>query len=304
MNRCLLACALFGSTVRGFAGESVPEDKVLSAPAKTVTVSYEFEADYSYVGGARTRLGDDRTGDISEQSNAARLVIAPRWGDGPIFRLGVDYQRYSFGLPENAPVPNTLQSLGAIVGIDFSLLDAWLVRIEAQPGVYSDFDDLSRGDWNVPFIAGASYIASADLQWIIGIGVDFNRRYPVIPAVGVRWHFSDQWTLNAVLPRPRLEYALNKELTAYVGAEIKDATYRVGEHSQSVRDLKRLNNAVVEYNEIRVGAGLAWKASSNFSFAIEGGYMPYREFNFHRADENFKTESGAAYGQVSLSASF
>jgi len=286
------------------AGEA-PASAPLSEPAATkLQISYEVEADYSYVGPVRTEIGGHHTGNLTEQSGSFRLIMAPRWGEGPIFRFGIAAQRFSFGLPDNAPLPNTLQSTSLVLGIDLQLFDSWLVRVEAEPGFYSDFHDIGRGDFNVPFIIGGSYIAGASLQWIIGLGVDVNRRYPVIPAVGLRWNFMDKWTLDAVLPTPRLEYEAKKGLTFYAGGDLKTGTYRVSENFGDAHGRRALNDAIVEYDEIRVGGGISWKAMPGVTLEAEAGYLPYREFNYHRAEQGYKSKNGGAYGQVGLSAKF
>ena len=41
-----------------------------------------------------------------------------------------------------------------------------------------------------------------------------------------------------------------------------------------------------------------------FTFEMEAGYLPYRQFDFERAHLHFGNESGAAYGQMSLNAHF
>src|SRR4051794_688021 len=73
--------------------------------AKKLEISYEVEADYSYVGAARTESGGHHTGNVTEQSGSLRVIMAPRWGEGPIFRFGFAVQRFSFGLPGKAPLP-------------------------------------------------------------------------------------------------------------------------------------------------------------------------------------------------------
>ena len=132
----------------------------------------EADADASYVGGARTNFGRGRNGDVSEQdTQRAFRRLTPQWGDGPIYRFGL-------GLPAITPsafpgpprCPNTLQSFNAIVGADFALFNSWVVRLEAEPGIYSDFHHVTSGDFNVPFEIGGSYIASAEVQWVRGPG--------------------------------------------------------------------------------------------------------------------------------------
>ena len=301
MKSLFFALALMAFPACTFAQDDLSAD---TESASKLHVSYEAEADYSYVGDARTRLGDGRTGPVSEQSDFAHFVVTPQWGDGPLYRFGLEWQRYSFGLPRLARLPNTLQSINAVIGADLQLFQSWLVRAEAQPGVYSDFHDVGSGDFNVPFLIGGSYIASADLQWVLGVSVDVNREWPVIPAVGVRWGFHDHWVLNLVLPSPRLEFAYSKTLTLFAGGDFKGATYRVDENFGTSHGKPALNDAIVEYDEVRVGGGAVWKASHDLTLEAEGGYMPFREFNFHRAETRFRTENGAPYGQLSLHGKF
>lgn len=362
--RAYLAAALIlCPLLRLHAGDAAPADaKQVSTPDVTdstpepskLKMSYEFDGDTSYVGDARTDFGAGSRGDLSEERTRGHFVVAPQCDDGPIYRFGLGYQRYSFGLSKAAPLPNTLQSESLVVGMDFELFNSWLVRVEADPGLYGDGHSFGFRDFNVPFLIGGSYIASADLQWVVGIDVDVDRQIPVIPAVGVRWTIADNWTLNAVLPTPRLEYQWSKSLTLYIGGDVDDGTYRmsrtfgagygntnprVRESEVTVTEVKgyafqpgggglnptrpiygttkkkvyttvpnraadNLDGAVVEYDEVRVGAGFSWKAIKGVTVEIEGGYLPYREFDFHRANTNFNNTEGAPYGQMSVNAQF
>ncbi len=294
--RLLLATTAFGAIASARAQNA--DDSISHKPK----LSYEADLNYSYVGDAKTKLNERQEGNVSEQSSLVHFVVSPQWGEGPLYRFGLELQRFSFGLPRLAPFPNTLQAVNAVVGVDLQLFDSWLVRVEAAPGFYGGSSDLRSSDFNVPFIIGGSYIAGANLQWILGLSIDVNREYPVIPAIGVRWSFLDRWVLDAVLPTPRLEFEWSKSLTLFTGADIKDGTFRVS--GDLGTNQPRLNNAIVEYAEIRVGGGLSWKLASGVIVEVDGGYMPYREFDFHRAGKRFETQQGAAYGQVSLDAKF
>ena len=300
---CLPLPALLAGGALAFAEAPVPVPEVEKAPS-TFKMGYELECEYSYVGPAKTETGRNSTGNVTEQNGYFRLLLTPQWGQGPIFRFGISAQRYPLGCRPTRRSPNTLQSTSIVLGLDFQLGESWIGRVEVEPGLYGDFHDPDTGDFNAPFIMGVSYIASASLQWVAGVSVDVYRRYPVIPAVGVRWSVGSGWTINAVLPAPRLEYSWSKPLTLYAGAEFKDIAYRVADNFGRKHDRPDLNAAIMEYDEVRIGAGLSWKAASTISLEAEGGYMPYREFNFHRAEFGMRTKSGAPYGQLSLSAKF
>src|ERR1041384_2150105 len=117
-------------------------------------------------------------------------------------RLGAQWERYSFGFSETGQqLPNTLQAVNGIVGLDTKFGDSILVRLEAQPGLYgTTFDHLGSDQFNIPFILGGTYIYSPDLQFVMGISANFQQRYPVLPGGGFRWKMAPKWVLNAVLP--------------------------------------------------------------------------------------------------------
>jgi hypothetical protein len=126
----------------------------------------------------------------------------------------------------------------------------------------------------------------------------------VLPGGGIRWKFAPQWVLNAVLPTPRLEYELSRNTTLFVGADIKANTFRVDDHFGDSHEDTALNNAWLSYEEVRTGAGLEWKINSSLTLTIEGGYAPYRQFDFHRTEVRYHNESGAPYGTIMFHGEF
>jgi hypothetical protein len=276
----------------------------VNAAKKKSSTSYEISGDVSYVGDAKMRIGDVQLGDVNEQCSSLQAVQSSEISNGNLLRLGAGWQRFSFGLPDAAPLPNTLQSAYAVLGADIEIADSWLLRVETYPGVYSDFTDISGDDVNSPFIIGATYLASEDLQWIMGVSINARRDIPIIPGAGVRWKFANQWTLDFILPRPRIEYEYNDNLTLYAGGEIKSDTYTVSENFGSSHGRPPLNNAEVDYTEGRIGAGLSWKLNKAISVDLDAGAMVYRDFDFHEANQSMHEDSIAPYGQVAIKAGF
>ncbi len=310
---CFMAAPLFAGTVSDYAAVDDSDTSVSSA-----SFPFEFEAEYAYIGDSTVSRGFRHVRDFDENYFLLRFVYTPRIKFG-ILRLGASWERFEFDLPDSSrlrripssggfivgppQIPETLQSVSAIVGLDTQFSDSILVRFEAQPGLYGT-GDLDRGDFNIPFVLGGTYILSPDLQFVLGVSVDFERKYPVFPGGGIRWRFASQWVLNAVLPTPRLEFEATRNLTLYAGADLKGSTFRVGDHFGDARADARLNHAVLTYTEIRTGAGVEWKLSPQVKLSIEGGYLPYREVDYHRADIRYHHDSGAPYGSVALRAAF
>ena len=263
----------------------------------------EFNLHAAYIGEGDVERGSRQVNNFDELNFVARLLILPRTKIG-ILRLGAEYDLYDFDIPEGAQVPDRLQSAVLIVGLDTKFSDSLLVRLEAKPG-YFFADDLEGEDFNVPFVLGGTYLYSSTLQFVFGVGVDFEGEYPVLPGGGVRWKFAPQWVLNATLPTPRLEYEMNRNLTIYAGADLRSKNFRVdNDFVGDASEPGNLNNAILNYTEIRTGGGLTWKLGGGCKLSVEGGYVPRREFDYHRADIRYKSEGGAPYGSISLNAVF
>jgi hypothetical protein len=293
---CVASSILFAASI--LAEEGNPEG------LRDWFLSGEYVAEETYVGSGDVRRNSRKSvRDFDEHDSILHLVFTPRIEPG-VLRLGAEWERFSFGIPDDAPLPDTLQAVNLVIGLDTQLSDSILIRVEAQPGVYNTgFDDLSD-DFNAPFVAGGTYIFSPNLQLVLGVSVDIERKYPVIPAAGIRWKMAPQWVLNAVLPTPRLEFEMNSGLTLYAGGNLKQTNYRVDDRFGDNARIPRLNHAVLTYSEVRTGAGFDWKISPVVTLTGEVGYQPYREFDFYRAHVRYHQDGGAPYGMISLHGAF
>jgi hypothetical protein len=280
-----------------------------SAAAPEATPQFRFSAEYNveetYIGDSDVARGRHEVNNFDESDTVVSFVVTPRVAIG-ILRLGASYERYSFGFDESGwPLPNTMQAANLVVGLDTQFSDSILVRFEAQPGIYgAGMDDLDWDDANIPFIVGGTYIYSPNLQFVLGVGVDVNRKYPVVPGGGIRWRMSSDWVLNAVLPTPRLEFSVNPQFTLYGGAVVKSQTFRMSDDLGTAGGQPELDQAVLNYSEIRTGIGFDWKITPAITLSAEGGYVPWREFDFHRTDIRYHHEQGAPYGTIALHGAF
>ncbi len=282
-----LACFFFLALKETFAADLWPAE-------------YSFEE--TYIGEADVARGPHRVNNFDESDTLLRFVFTPRVSLG-VLRLGFEYEQFSFGF-DNGPIPNTLQSVAAVVGIDTQLSDSILVRVEMMPGVYSQAFKPGTTVFNMPFVVGGTYIYSPEFQIVAGISVDVERKYPVLPGGGIRWRFEPQWVLDAVLPTPRLEYEWSKNLTLYAGGTLKETNFRVSDDFGKSVGIPKLNHAVLTYSEVRAGFGLDWKLTSWLTLNAEAGYQPYRNFDFYRANIRYHQESGAPYGMIALHGAF
>jgi len=278
----------------------------IAAPALAadpMSISEELDAMYSYVGNASTHGAGLKGGEVDEHYSDLKYVVSPQVNNNLLLRFGAEWQRFSFDVPDNAAVPRLLQQVSGVLGFDYQVADEWLMRVEWEPGIYGDFENINARDFDAPLVVGGLYLASPDLQWFFGIRADPRCEYPVLPVAGVRWKFSDRWTLNLMLPSPRLEYEVNERLTAYTGGGIEAGTFATGETFGSDHGEPKLNGAIVDYFELRLDAGVSWKLDPQVSVEAEAGYMPYRWFDFFDPNINYRSYN-APYGQIACHARF
>ncbi|HUB67643.1 MAG TPA: DUF6268 family outer membrane beta-barrel protein, partial [Candidatus Methylacidiphilales bacterium] len=322
----LFTAVLYFSIAPGARADGPPPATAVNPPpasdsdaSSNIPISQEFTAETSYTGNSETKQGSAKIGGVGNINSDFDYVVSPQISDGILLRFGFDTERNSFSLPAQAPLPNTLQSVNAIIGADFALNDKILLRAELHPGIFSDFESITGNDFDMPVQIGGTYLWNSDFQIIFGLEIDLKSNYPVIGLPGFRWQFADKWVLSAIPPKPQLQYEVDKSLTLYTGAEILDGTYHLNDafgdnhgHGPTSGN-SDLNGNIVDFTEFRAGAGLTWKFTPNMSLDVSGGYMPYRSFDIHGDNISFSPHStefhnsigdGAPYAEIGISGSF
>src|SRR5882724_2187813 len=127
--------------------------------ASSMSVSEELDTEYSYTGAVNTRGGGVNVGPVNENSADLEYVVSPQNNKDLLLRVGFEWQRFTFGVPDHAPLPSVLQQASLVLGFDYQVADEWLLRVEAEPGIYSDFRDIAWRDVDMPVVMGAVYLA-------------------------------------------------------------------------------------------------------------------------------------------------
>ncbi|MBM3847503.1 MAG: hypothetical protein FJ405_14625 [Verrucomicrobia bacterium] len=200
-------------------------------------------------------------------------------GGGPVeWTVGPGFQRFSFSRPDGAPIPSALHAYHAILGAQWRFSEAWTGRIELQPGVYSDMEDINSGDLNVPALAGLIWRVRDNLLAVAQLSIDARRDTPAIGGIGMRWGFAPDLTLSLMVPRPQIEFRPDEKSMFFAGASLQGRTFRVAEDFGTRIGRPELNDQDVEYREIRLGAGWRRQLVEGLSFQVEGGWSVDRRF--------------------------
>jgi hypothetical protein len=264
--------------------------RYVRAASSAIGFEHDLDLDWVYAGNAATHGSGARFDSGAEQSSYLRYVFSPQITRRLLLHFGAEWQRFSFGAPDSAPVPGALDGVSLVIGSDWQFTDRWLLRGEVRPGVYSDFHDVNWRDLDAPILLSAVYLVDPDLQWVLSLRLDPRSNYPAIPALGVRWKFADAWTLDAVLPRPRLEYDLHTRFKAYLGADFDAGAFRMGNQFGDDQGRPALNRAILDYFAVRVGPGFSWRIRPNLAVETDAGCMVYRRFDFADQDVVFHSD--------------
>src|SRR5207248_6804431 len=109
----------------------------IDSTASLFPLAGEYTAEETDVGEGDVTRGRNRSvRDFDEQDSLLHLVFTPRIKLG-VLRLGAEWERFSFGFPSGAPLPDTLQSINLVLGLDTQFSDSILVRFEGRPGIYN-----------------------------------------------------------------------------------------------------------------------------------------------------------------------
>ena len=102
---------------RVYAGDgktvfSSQEPTIESPPQFRFSAEYNIEE--TYIGDSDVARGRHEVRDFDESNTVVSFILTPRIGIG-VLRLGAAYERYSFGLDDGWPLPNTLQAVNLVI---------------------------------------------------------------------------------------------------------------------------------------------------------------------------------------------
>ncbi|MGH8093314.1 MAG: hypothetical protein ACREIF_07575 [Chthoniobacterales bacterium] len=269
-----------------------PASSAVSLDLFTIESAYVFESDLNH-GGSFGRQGEIE----NEFEYGHRIQLTGNY----YLRLGVAYERFDFG-STRAPVPNHLQSIAGVFGLDYMHGADVGAFLQVRPGFYFQ-NEIGISSFDAPITAGRIFVLKEDKLYILGGAyVAFLRGgFPVLPLAGVIWIPNDHVRLMAVVPEPKLIYSPTTKLDLWVGGELTGGSYRT-DHNDSIRPTKLIGTQV-DFTEYRAGVGLSYDLSKSCSLDLGAGYSLQRYFDFTRAGENYRTDP-SPYVRLQLSAKF
>jgi hypothetical protein len=312
----MLGLSVLISAVTGAQAQDAAGKEIISDSAKNpVTVPLEqpkrsdllsLGLDYSWLGKAGFTDHNFSTGHLGEQTVLGNLKFRIPVTDALSFSIGASYEGFFFDLPKSIakpalPLRSQLETVGVNLGVNYRFSDKLTVFGEVAPFIASDFVDLSSDDLGIGGSVGLRYAPYGDdrLFFLLGASVRSNSAYPVAPVAGIHWVPNDLFTFNIVFPHPEIDLHLTQRITLFANSELLGGTFRVGKNVGTNIGETRYNNALLDYQEVRVGGGVRVQVLKNLTFDAEGGETVYRNFDYFRFGQQTQPQN-APYVETSL----
>lgn len=222
--------------------------------------------------------------------------------DGNFYvHVGFAYDRYDFGSTA-APVPNHLQAIAGVIGVDYMKGKDLGAFFQVRPGFYTQ-NDLGIASFDAPILLGRIFVLQPDRLYLLGGAyASFLRGgFPVLPLLGVIWIPNDHWRLMGVLPDPKLIYSPTKDLDFYLGASLVGGSFRT-DRNDDIQPSK-LNGTQVDFSDYRAGIGMTYSINQQVALDLAAGLSIQRQFDFSRAGETYRTDP-SPYVRIALRAAF
>jgi hypothetical protein len=286
-NIRLFFISLFlSAAASAFAGTATFEAQPSPTPAdENHRDLFDYELDYTGTSSFFDDHGKFGNGNslYNDFSYAHRFLITGKW----YFRAGVEYERFDFDGTNNG-LPDHLQTVHALLALEYVVHDHAGAGIEIQPGPY--FESNVTGDSiDVPWKVWVTFPLKKDKIFaVIGAGGSIYSNPIVAPGGGIIWLFSDQFRLEGVFPKPALVYNPSDNWEFRIFGDLYYESFRTDDVITPERKLQ-VHNAVVQYSEDKAGVQATYSGLKPFEITLAGGCTVRRDFDFFRAEASAKT---------------
>jgi len=180
-------------------------------------------------------------------------------------RSGFDF---SFSLhwlngPNAVPLPPRLYDLVFGYQKRGEISDVFGYDIATSVGLFTDFEGSVREGFRFPGHAVGILHADTNMDLVLGVDIPDRDDLFALPVVGisVRDAVIDGLRMDLVFPRPRVEYAVSKDLRLYMAGRLGGGTWDV--------EFPDSSEQVITYRDYRIAAGWERPDTDGSIFAVE-----------------------------------
>ncbi len=277
MKNSVFCAAVFGMVLfnsaavhaAGFAGLQLKSSQSWNMSHST---SYAFSRD-----------AQAQAGDLTVAVTSLNMTKEYKFENGMPLDLGVDVQQYFINDTTTVDLPPSLQRKGLTAGVKFPMPfvegEHWFMGVST--GAYFQ----TAQEHAFPSAAFRSknrvygiYKSSDDFILVGGFGynVDYED-LEVVPLIGIKYKFNDQWTLNALSTNPNLAYQVDEKTELRLEAFIYRDEFEVSDGARKgdvikVSDYRAGFGISHELSEeVSIGANVGWALAGRYEYLHNGG---------------------------------
>ena len=170
------------------------------------------------------------------------------------------------------PAKLTSVGFGAEATFPFFNLDKTYFTAGIAPAFFSDNWKFNSSTFSLQQRYFLIYQPNEKLTLVSGIEYSPGFRPSVSPLVGLIYRPNDRLTFNLIPDNPEISYDLNNKWTAFLQGNNTSEQYKVKQGG--------LKNAVLNYEEMRLGAGLRCAADKHIKTSLSAGTVFNRSIKY------------------------
>ena len=193
--------------------------------------------------------------------------------------LNLDFNGTLFLSAAELQLPNQLMALALDTGLTWRYLNGTAIQLRVAPGIYSDVESISFGNWYMPFsLAGIKRFTST-LSGIAGVEIRAGFDRIIMPIAGLVWAPDNSFRLEATLPEAQAIYYWDDIWTSYIGWTWESTTYSIREKSDYDREKITLES-------YRTFIGTSYAISDQLRLIGEAGITSGRKVIFEETPDD------------------
>lgn len=284
----------------------------------TTGLRLSLETDYNISGANKIKQLSNRMGSLASRDASIKitgripLAATDQIGVGAsLEQTDLDHCFPGAGRDTGSPFPERLRSTSIDLSWQHRFDERWSSILAMSPGLNWAGSRCERSAFGVRGIAGAVVQQNANLKLLAGIVFDSQSTdYKVLPAVGLEWKSSDQWTVALGFPHTAVTFNVSPDFALALEFEANTRTYDVADdpwRGFTGNTDHLLDDSKFEYSDARVGLKATYRFSPRCALNAAVGSVVYREGEYHKDGlkvPKFKSDGLAAYGSLGLTVSF
>jgi hypothetical protein len=275
-----------------------------SAPGRAGPPGITLAVDTAFTGHTAFEARGTSAGGASIHQYGAKLSVPLPPIDRQWFpSLGLRYRHHQLDRDAGTPLPEDLQALSLALSTYGALSPEWSLFASVSPGYANAGGGFTSRGLGVGVIALASRKFASDFSGGIGLRYDSLARGStrILPIATLDWTPAPGWRAFVGFPRVGVSWRGRDTLSAEFVADMDFGSFYVtADPLPGGLGRPPLNRTRLEYQAVRVGPALTWRASPGFSTRLAAGIVPVLNAEYEQRNYKLKSDQTAGFASLEL----